>query len=35
MDPLNNPFFPGAGVPQPESVGRGPFLEKAAIPLCE
>jgi hypothetical protein len=33
MDPLNNPFSPGAGAPPPELVGRGPVLEEAAILL--
>ena len=33
MDPLNNPFSPGAGAPPPELVGRGPILEEAAILL--
>lgn len=33
MDPLNNPFSPGAGAPPPELVGRGPVLEEADILL--
>ncbi len=33
MDPLNNPFSPGAGSPPPELAGRQPLLEKARIAL--
>jgi len=33
MDPINNPFSPGAGSPPPEMVGRGPILEQARILL--
>jgi hypothetical protein len=33
MDPLKNPFSPGAGAPPPELVGRGPILELARILL--
>ncbi|MBI2922030.1 MAG: ATP-binding protein [Planctomycetes bacterium] len=33
MDPLKNPFSPGAGSPPPELVGRGPVLEEARILL--
>ena len=33
MDPLKNPFAPGAGAPPPELVGRGPILEEARILL--
>lgn len=33
MDPLNNPFSPGAGSPPPELVGRDPVLEQARILL--
>lgn len=33
MDPLKNPFSPGAGSPPPELVGRGPILEQARILL--
>src|SRR5215212_4458753 len=33
MDPLANPFSPGAGSPPPELVGRDPILEQARILL--
>jgi AAA ATPase domain len=33
MDPLKNPFSPGAGSPPPELAGRGPLLEQARITL--
>jgi hypothetical protein len=33
MDPLKNPFSPGAGSPPPELVGRDPVLEQARILL--
>lgn len=33
MDPINNPFSPGAGAPPPELVGRDPILEQARILL--
>ena len=33
MDPLFNPFSPGAGAPPPELVGRDPILEQARILL--
>jgi Cdc6-like AAA superfamily ATPase len=33
MDPLKNPFSPGAGSPPPELVGRDPILEEARILL--
>jgi hypothetical protein len=33
MDPLQNPFSPGAGSPPPELAGRGPLLEQARITL--
>ena len=33
MDPITNPFSPGAGAPPPELVGRGPLLEQARILL--
>lgn len=33
MDPLKNPFSPGAGSPPPELAGRQPILEKARIAL--
>ena len=28
MDPIKNPFSPGAGAPPPELVGRDPLLER-------
>lgn len=33
MDPLKNPFSPGAGSPPPELVGRDPILEEARVLL--
>lgn len=33
MDPIKNPFSPGAGSPPPELVGRDPLLESARILL--
>jgi hypothetical protein len=33
MDPIKNPFSPGAGAPPPELVGRDSILEEAAILL--
>jgi hypothetical protein len=33
MDPIANPFSPGAGSPPPELVGRDPILEQARILL--
>ena len=33
MDPIRNPFSPGAGSPPPELVGRGDVLEQARILL--
>jgi hypothetical protein len=33
MDPIKNPFSPGAGAPPPELVGRNPILEQAHILL--
>lgn len=33
MNPLKNPFSPGAGAPPPELVGRNPILEQARILL--
>ena len=33
MDPIKNPFAPGAGSPPPELVGRDPILEHARILL--
>src|SRR5271154_6981614 len=34
MDPIRNPFSPGAGSPPPELAGRGPLLEQARINLA-
>jgi hypothetical protein len=31
MDPIKNPFSPGAGSPPPELVGRDPILDQARI----
>jgi hypothetical protein len=31
MDPVQNPFSPGAGAPPPELVGRGQILDQAKI----
>jgi len=33
VDPINNPFSPGAGAPPPELVGRDPLLEEARVLL--
>ena len=33
MDPVRNPFSPGAGTPPPALVGRNPLLEQADIAL--
>jgi hypothetical protein len=33
MDPVKNPFSPGAGSPPPELVGRGEIIEQARILL--
>lgn len=33
MDPIKNPFSPGAGSPPPELVGREPILEQAQVLL--
>src|SRR5437763_7267547 len=33
MDPIKNPFSPGAGAPPPELVGRDPVLAQARILL--
>src|SRR5258706_14278328 len=33
MNPIENPFSPGAGSPPPELVGRDPILEQARILL--
>ena len=33
MDPIKNPFSPGAGSPPPELVGRDPILQQAKVLL--
>lgn len=33
MDPLRNPFVPGAGTPPPELAGRKPIIDAAALAL--
>jgi AAA ATPase-like protein len=33
MDPIQNPFSPGAGSPPPELAGRAPLLDQARITL--
>ena len=33
MDPIKNPFAPGAGSPPPELVGRDPIIEQARVLL--
>ena len=33
MDPIKNPFSPGAGSPPPELVGRDPILAQSRILL--
>lgn len=33
MDPIRNPFSPGAGSPPPEMVGRDPILEQSRVLL--
>ena len=33
MDPVRNPFAPGAGNPPPELAGRQTILDKAAVVL--
>jgi hypothetical protein len=33
MDPIKNPFAPGAGSPPPELVGRDPILDQARVLL--
>lgn len=33
MDPIKNPYSPGAGAPPPELVGRSPILKQAEILL--
>lgn len=34
MEPLRNPFAPGAGAPPPELAGRDPILEQARLTLA-
>src|ERR1700722_3239482 len=34
MDPLNNPFSPGAGSPPPELAGRKDILQQALLTLA-
>ncbi len=34
MDPILNPYSPGAGMPPPELAGREDILEKVAIALA-
>src|SRR5438046_9849873 len=34
MDPVKNPFSPGAGAPPPELVGREAILEQARVLLA-
>ncbi len=34
MDPIKNPFSPGAGSPPPELVGRDPILAQAKVLLA-
>ena len=34
MDPIRNPYVPGAGTPPPELTGRGELLERARITLA-
>src|SRR5215210_7817227 len=34
MDPIKNPFAPGAGSPPPELAGRGPLLEQTRIAVA-
>lgn len=34
MDPIRNPFVPGAGTPPPELTGRGELLDRARITLA-
>src|SRR6478736_2187992 len=33
MDPVRNPYAPGAGTPPPELAGRGDLLEKVRIAI--
>ncbi len=34
MDPIRNPFVPGAGTPPPELTGRGELLDRARVLLA-
>lgn len=34
MDPLNNPFAPGAGAPPPELAGRDEIIQAANLTLA-
>jgi hypothetical protein len=34
MDPVKNPFVPGAGSPPPELAGRAPLLEQARVAVA-
>jgi len=34
MDPVKNPFSPGAGAPPPERVGREAILDQARVLLA-
>src|ERR1700739_986084 len=34
MDPVRNPFLPGAGTPPPELAGRDDILERAHVTLA-
>ena len=34
MDPVRNPFVPGAGTPPPELSGREDILERARVTLA-
>ena len=35
MDPIHNPYAPGAGTPPPELAGRREVLEAAALRLLD
>jgi hypothetical protein len=35
MDPIKNPFSPGAGAPPPELVGRDDIFEQTRILLAQ
>ena len=34
MDPVINPFAPGAGTPPPELAGRDPLLETVRVAIA-